>query len=103
MNAADDDGCPTPAGTGPGREAGDVDHDRRVDLAVGSYTASYGAPGAGRVEVHSGRSGGVLRTITSTTAGENLGFDAVGVGDVDRDHEPDLLVSAATRVGVIPG
>jgi FG-GAP-like repeat len=83
-------------GTGPGREAGDVDRDRRVDLTVGSYTASYGAPGAGRVEIHSGRTGGVLRTITSTTAGENLGFDAVGVGDVDRDHEPDLLLSAAS-------
>jgi hypothetical protein len=48
------------------------------------------------VDVHSGRTGRVLRTITSTTAGENLGFDAVGVGDVDRDHRPDLLLSAAS-------
>ena len=39
--------------------------------------------------------GSVLRTITSTTAGENLGFDAVGVGDVNRDGRPDLLLSAA--------
>jgi hypothetical protein len=83
-------------GTGPGREAGDVDHDGRVDLAVGSYTASDVAAGAGRVDVHSGRTGRVLRTITSTTAGENLGFDTVGLGDVNRDGEPDLLVSAAT-------
>ena len=82
-------------GTGPGREAGDVNFDRRMDLAVGSYLASDGAPAAGRVDVRSGRTGRVLRTITSTTAGENLGFDAVGVGDVSRDGRPDLLLSAA--------
>jgi hypothetical protein len=28
-------------------------------------------------------------------AGEQLGFDAVGIGDVNRDHRPDLLASAA--------
>jgi hypothetical protein len=36
-----------------------------------------------------------LRTITSTTPGENLGFDAVGIGVVSRDHRPGLLASAA--------
>jgi hypothetical protein len=82
-------------GTGPGREAGDVNFDGRTDLAVGSYRASNGAPNAGRVDVRSGRTGRVLRTITSTTAGEQLGFDAVGVGDVSRDGRPDLLLSAA--------
>jgi hypothetical protein len=87
-------------GTGPGREAGDVNRDGRIDLAVGSYTASDGAPGGGRVDVRSGRTGRVLRTITSTTAGENLGFDAVGVGDVNRDGAPDLLLSAASGSSV---
>jgi hypothetical protein len=82
-------------GTGPGREAGDVDRDGRVDLAVGSYTANDGAPTAGRVDVRCGRTGAVLRTITSTTEGENLGFDVVGVGDVNDDRKLDLLVSAA--------
>ena len=82
-------------GTGPGREAGDVNGDGRIDLAVGSYTASDGAPAAGRVDVRSGRTGNVLRTITSTTENENLGFDVVGVGDVNRDRRLDLLISAA--------
>ena len=75
-------------GTGPGREAGDVDRDGRIDLAVGSYRAN-------RVDIHSGRTGDVLRTFTSTTPGEQLGFDAVGGGDGHRDHRPDLLLSAA--------
>jgi AraC-like DNA-binding protein len=67
----------------------------RPDLAIGSYLNSDGAPGAGKIELYSGATGAKLRTITSTTAGENLGFDNVGVGDVNRDHRADLLASAA--------
>jgi hypothetical protein len=82
-------------GTGPGREARDIDRDGRMDIAVGSYRASDGAAGAGRVDVYSGRSGNLLRRVTSTTAGEQLGFDALGIPDVNGDHRPDLLLSAA--------
>jgi len=88
------DGAPGD-GLGPGRGAGDVDHDHVNDISVGSYTNSDGGSGAGKIQIFSGRSGRRLRTITSTTEGENLGFDAVGIGDVDRDHRPDLLASAA--------
>jgi hypothetical protein len=83
-------------GMGPGREAGDVDGDGSVDVAVGSYTASDGAASAGKIDIFSGRTGALLRTVTSTTAGENLGFDAVGLGDVNGDLRPDLLASAAS-------
>jgi hypothetical protein len=82
------------AGLGPGREAGDVDRDGRPDLAIGSYLSSAGAPRGGRVEVYA-PDGALLRTITSTTPGESLGFDAVGIGDVDGDRLGDLLLSAA--------
>src|SRR3954452_15380349 len=93
------------SGMGPGRSAGDVNGDGRPDLVVGSYTASDGADQAGKVQVFSGRTGALLRTITSKMAGENLGFDAVGIGDANDDDAPDLLVSAATgeRVYVIAG
>ncbi len=83
------------AGMGPGRGAGDVDSDHRPDIAVGSYTSNDGAPNAGRIDIFSGRTGATLRTIISTTPNEELGFDAVGVGDVNRDGRPDLLASAA--------
>jgi hypothetical protein len=90
-------------GLTPGREAGDVDGDGRVDLVIGSYTA--GPAGEGKVQVFSGADGSAIRTITSTTPGENFGFDAVGIGDVDGNHSPDLLVSAASgdTVYVIAG
>lgn len=82
-------------GLGPGRAAGDVNHDGRVDLIIGEYTSSDGAPQAGKVKVVSGATGRVLRTITSTTPNENLGFDAVGVGDTNGNGTIDYLVSAA--------
>jgi hypothetical protein len=33
--------------------------------------------------------------LRSSVANELLGYDAVGIGDVDRDGRVDLLVSAA--------
>ena len=83
------------AGLGPGRGAGDVDGDHVNDIAVGSYTSNEGAPAAGKIDIFSGATGRPLRSITSTTAGENLGFDAVGVGDVNRDRAPTCSRSAA--------
>jgi hypothetical protein len=92
-------------GLGPGRFAGDVDGDGYEDLAIGAWTASNGATNSGRLILFSGRDGSVLRTITSLNAGETLGFDAVGIGDVNGDGAGDYLVSGATlnRVAIIAG
>lgn len=87
-------------GAGPGREAGDVNHDGVTDIAVGLYTSSAGGPYAGAVVLLSGRDGHRLRTITSSSAGEDFGFDAVGIGDVNNDGQPDLLGSAASGASV---
>ncbi len=84
-------------GMGPGRSAGDVNGDGVPDIIVGNYTSSDGAPAAGKVQVFSGATGARLRTITSTTRQENLGFDAVGIGDTNGNGTPDFLISAANR------
>ncbi len=92
-------------GLGCGRGAGDVNHDGYADLIIGHYTSSQGASLAGKAVLYSGFDGSVLRNITSTTANENLGFDAVGVGDTNGDGFIDLLVSASSqsRVYLIAG
>ena len=79
-----------------GRQAGDVDGDGVGDIIVGSYTSSDGNKGAGKAEVFSGATGDRLRVMTSTVKHENLGFDAIGLGDTNGDGAPDYLVSAAT-------
>ena len=93
------------AGAGCGRGARDVNGDRHADVIVGSYTSFDGAPFAGQMNVYSGCDGSLLRTVTSTSAGEQFGFDAVGVGDLDGDREADFMVSAAAgdRVYLIAG
>jgi hypothetical protein len=87
-------------GAGPGRSAGDVNRDGYADVVVGSYTNSTGAPAGGRVTVYSGRSGRVLFDHVGRNAGETLGYDAVGLGDVNRDDRVDLLVSGASTDAV---
>jgi hypothetical protein len=83
-------------GAGPGRSAGDVNRDGYADVVVGSYTSNAGAPAGGRVTVYSGRTGRVLFDHAGRNASETLGYDAVGLGDVNRDGRVDLLVSGAS-------
>jgi len=53
------------------------------------------AHSGGRITVLSGADGSVLRTYTGQVAGETLGFDADGMGDVDGDGHADYLVTSA--------
>jgi hypothetical protein len=81
-------------GIGPAR-TGDVDGDGFDDLVIGSWQYGGAAWSGGRVRVFSGRDGRVLQTMTGRVPGETLGFDAVGVGDVDGDGLTDYLVTSA--------
>jgi hypothetical protein len=89
----------TPAeGFGIGRgAAGDVDNDGYGDLVIGAYTNSSAAPQAGRTYLFSGKTGVMLRTMTSSIEGEGSGYDAVGIGDVNGDGAIDFLITAATH------
>src|SRR4029079_15908308 len=82
-------------GLGPGREAGDIDADGGQDLAVGMYLNSARATRSGQVQIRSGRTGDVIGRIKSRVAGENLGFDAVGLGEVKGDGRADPARGAA--------
>jgi hypothetical protein len=75
--------------------AGDVDGDGRADLAVGSWQFGGGAWSGGRITIYSGRDGRVIRRITGRVPGETLGFDSVGIGDVDGDGATDFLITSA--------
>lgn len=81
-------------GTSPS-PAGDLDGDGHADLAVGAWQHAGAAVSGGRIYIHSGKDGRLLRTITGRIPGDTLGFDSVGIGDVNGDGIVDLLVTSA--------
>ena len=74
--------------------AGDIDGDGHADLAIGAWQHASAAMSGGRIYIHSGKDGRLLRTITCRIPGDTLGFDSVGIGDVDKDGTVDLLVTS---------
>jgi hypothetical protein len=79
--------CPAPAG--------DVDGDGHADLIVGSWQYAGAAVSGGRAYLYSGKDGRLLATYTCRIPGDTLGFDAVGMGDVDGDGTVDFLITSA--------
>lgn len=88
------DGAGEGFGIGAAR-TGDVNGDDHADLVIGSWQYSGAAWSGGRVRVFSGKDGRVLQSITGRVPAETLGFDAVGVGDIDGDGRTDYLLTSA--------
>jgi hypothetical protein len=92
----------TLTGTTPGEgfgtsasSAGDLDGDGHADFAIGAWQHASAAPSGGRIYLHAGKDGRLLGTITCRIPFDTLGFDSVGIGDVDKDGVGDLLVTSA--------
>ncbi|RMH29689.1 MAG: hypothetical protein D6693_01590, partial [Planctomycetota bacterium] len=75
-------------------EAGDVDGDGHDDLLIGAWQHGSGATAGGRVYLYSGKTGALMRTITSNVENETFGFDATTLGDVDGDGVNDFLITS---------
>jgi len=81
-------------GTSPSN-AGDVDGDGRDDLIVGAWQYAGAALSGGRAYLYSGRDGTLIKTFTCRIPGDTFGFDAVTMGDVDKDGTTDFLITSA--------
>ncbi len=71
----------------------DVDGDGIDDVAFGSTGIGAAGTGAGKVELVSGASGSLIRTIVGAAAGDAFGL-VRGCGDLDGDGIGDLIVGS---------
>lgn len=78
---------------GSGTLVPDVDGDGHAELLIGARRNDGGATRAGKVFLYSGRTGAVLRTMTHTLAGAQVGLHCRCIGDQDGDQVPDYLVT----------
>lgn len=81
-------------GLGPGRGVGDLNGDGHADVIIAAYTSSRGAAAAGKIYVYSGQGHQLLQVFTGAIANDNLGVDALGMGDVNGDGKTDFLITA---------
>ncbi len=88
------DGLVGGGGFGAVSDVGDVDGDGYPDVMVGASAEVSG--GSGYVQVFSGKCGNVIFTLPSIPSAVQaaFGWSVSGVGDVNADGYPDMLVGA---------
>ena len=85
--------------------AGDVDADGVPDILLGNWSDDSNAQNSGRVRVVSGLNGTPIRQWLGSAAGDALGSDVEGMGDLDGDGHADVAIAASGqgRVWVYSG
>ncbi len=74
---------------------GDLDGDGIPEIAMGTpYGSGSGPYGGGVVAVRSGSDGTLLDELDGSASGDYLGRAIAGMGDLDGDGVPDLLLGA---------
>lgn len=82
-------------GIGGGRGIGDINSDQHDDLIIAAYSASGLITGGGRVDIYSGADPTViLHTVTGNVINDNLGVDALSIGDINGYGGPEYLITA---------
>src|SRR5436190_22651252 len=80
-------------GVGP---AGDIDNDGVPDVIIGiSGNGSTGLGPGGGAKIFSGATGAVLRTFPGTIANDAFGQTCDGLGDINGDGIPDVIVGSS--------
>ena len=81
-------------GVGPGRGIPDVDGDGYDDLIVAAYLSSAAVEEGGKVYLYSGADGSILHQVTGSVPFDQLGVDALSLGDLDADGSREYLLTA---------
>ena len=88
---------------GAGRPVRDLDGDGTADYIISANLSDAGATDGGKTYLFSGKTGKVLRTMTGTLDGRELGFDVVPLGDVNGDGRTDFLLTGIDIAYVVAG
>ncbi len=83
-------------------EVGDFDADGWPDFGLGAPFADHLRPNMGTVEVRSGATGALITSFTGPSEEARFGHALAGLGDLDDDGVPELLVGAP-NAGLAPG
>lgn len=77
-----------------GRNIGDVNGDGIMDITSSAPTNNEGAANAGKIYVHSGKTGELLWSYAAKEEKGQLGMSIEAAGDVNGDGTPDVVAGA---------
>ena len=76
--------------------AGDVNGDGFADVLVGNSSGLSNSAPTGSAVLVSGRDGRILYRLVGDRRGDQFGSACAGIGDIDGDRVPDLLIAATS-------